>query len=666
MKKIVISIAVILVVIIGAAVAVPFFVPADMYVQKLSDAVREATGRDLTIGKDVKFALFPRLELEAGDIAFSNAEGGAAKSMVSLSSLQVQLKIMPLLTGQIEVDKFVLVKPVINLEVDKQGRANWSFGKGDAASAKDGGSSGGGMGLAGLRLGDIRLVDGKITYSDAQSGTKETVDGVNMTVSLPDMDSPLNADGALTWHQQPINLNLNLAKPNAFLGGKPSAVTALVSAKPIKLDFKGDVANPGPIKLSGTLALDVPSIRDLAAWAGSPIEAPGNGLGPLSIKGQVSVDGSKVAFDDAAINIDAIKAKGGLSVDTGGAKPDVKGILDVEALDLNPYLPPESAGASTQTTAAPADSGPGQWSDAPIDFSGLKAANVDFKLTVGSILARNIKVGKGVVAAKLKDGKLAVDLAELNLYEGKGDGRVVVDASGKVPSVEKRFKLAGVQAQPFLKDAMGFDRLTGTAGAEFTLTAKGASEKAIIETLNGNGAVKFENGSILGINLAAMVRNVSTAFLDSSAKEEQKTDFAELGGTFTITNGLLKNDDLFLKSPLLRVAGKGTSDLPKRTVDYRVEPKFAATLEGQGGAAKASGVTVPVLITGPWHDLSYKPDLAGMIKGAVSDPAKAAETIKNLVPGKTAPATGTTGTGTTGSGAANPLGAIQGLFGSKK
>ena len=660
MKKIVIWVAVILVVLIGAAVAVPFFVPADMYVQKLSDAVREATGRDLTIGKDVRFALFPRLELEAGDIAFSNAEGGTAESMVSLDSLQVQLKIMPLLSGQVEVDKFVLVKPVINLEVDKQGRANWSFGTGEAASTKDGGASGG-VGLAGLRLGDIRLVDAKITYSDAKSGANETVDGVNMTVSLPDMDSPLNAEGALTWHQQPINLNLNLAKPNAFLGGKPSAVTALVSAKPVKLDFKGDVANPGPIKLSGTLALDVPSIRELAAWAGSPIEAPGDGLGPLSIKGKVSVDGPKVAFDDAAINIDAIKAKGGLSVDGSGAKPAVKGTLDVEALDLNPYLPPESESAPAKTAAAPADSGPGEWSDAPIDFSGLKAANADFKLTVGSILARAIKIGKGVVVVKLKDGKLAADLAELNLYDGKADGRVVVDASGKVPSLEKRFKLAGVQAQPFLKDATAFDRLTGTAGAEFTLSARGVSEKAMIETLNGNGNVKFENGSILGINLAAMVRNVSTAFLDSSAKEEQKTDFAELGGTFTITNGLFKNDDLFLKSPLLRVAGKGTSDLPKRTVDYRIEPKFAATLEGQGGEAKASGVTVPVLITGPWHDLSYKPDLAGMVKGAVGDPAKAAETIKKLVPSKTAPATGTSGSGTT-----NPLGAVQGLFGSKK
>lgn len=660
MKRIFISIAVVFVILIGAAIAVPFFVPTEVYVQKLAEAVREATGRTLVVGKDVRFSLFPRLELEAGGIALSNAKGGKADNMVSLSSLQVQLKIMPLLSGQVEVDRFVLVEPAIHLEIDKQGRANWNFG-GGASGASGGG--GGSVGLAGLRLGDIRLVDGQVTFTDVRSSAREEVKGVNMALSLPDLDSPLKADGSFVWHDETINLNLDLAKPNAFLKGDASAVSAMVSAKPVKLDFKGDVANPGPIKVTGELGLDVPSVRKLAAWAGSPIDAPGDGLGPLSIKGKVGVAGQKVSFTDADIRIDAIAAKGGLMVDTGGARPYLKGELNVAALDLNPYLPPE--GGSGAASSAKSDAGPGDWSDAPMDFGGLKAADADFKLSVGSILARKLKIGKGVVVVNLKGGKLTTDLAELNLYEGKGDGRVVIDASGKVPAVEKRFKMAGVQAQPFLTDGMGFDRLTGTAGAEFAITAKGASERAMIQSLNGKGAVAFQNGAILGINLAAMVRNVSTAFLSSSASTEQKTDFAELGGTFTIVDGILRNDDLSLKSPLLRVAGKGTSDLPKRTVDYRIEPKFAATLEGQGGAAQTAGVTVPVIVSGPWHDLSYKPDLAGMVKGAIGDPAKAAGTIQQMVPGLAKPSTTDSGAGG-GTAPANPLNAIQGIFGGKK
>ena len=153
----------------------------------------------------------------------------------------------------------------------------------------------------------------------------------------------------------------------------------------------------------------------------------------------------------------------------------------------------------------------------------------------------------------------------------------------------------------------------------------------MVQALNGKGAVKFTDGAIKGINLAAMVRNVSSAFLESGAAEAQKTDFAELSGTFRIKNGILSNSDLKLLNPLLRLNGAGTSDLPKRMVNYRVEPKVVGTTEGQGGAADVAGVTVPVIVEGPWHDLSYKPDLAAMIGDIAKDPTKALEGAKETV-----------------------------------
>jgi AsmA protein len=108
-----------------------------------------------------------------------------------------------------------------------------------------------------------------------------------------------------------------------------------------------------------------------------------------------------------------------------------------------------------------------------------------------------------------------------------------------------------------------------------------------------------------------MLRNVSSAFLDSGANAVQKTDFAELGGTFKITKGVATNTDLLLKSPLLRLTGKGRVNLPKRNVNYRLEPKLVATTKGQGGKAGGSGIMVPVVVQGPWDNISYTPDLAG-------------------------------------------------------
>src|SRR6185437_1955503 len=102
----------------------------------------------------------------------------------------------------------------------------------------------------------------------------------------------------------------------------------------------------------------------------------------------------------------------------------------------NPYLPPEqpAAGGKPGTTPtaptppsaaapAPATASAG-WSDQPIDVSGLKIANADFALTVGGIVFKKITIGKSALTLQLKDGRLAADLTQMQLYEGGGKGAV--------------------------------------------------------------------------------------------------------------------------------------------------------------------------------------------------------------------------------------------------
>ncbi len=109
-------------------------------------------------------------------------------------------------------------------------------------------------------------------------------------------------------------------------------------------------------------------------------------------------------------------------------------------------------------------------------------------------------------------------------------------------------------------------------------------------------------------------------------------------------------------------------------VHYRVEPKIAATGEGQGGAADVAGLMVPVIVEGPWHDLSYKPDLSALIEQAISDPGKLIENAKGIedtakgllkgILGGAAPAAGDQSGGDEAQTTpVNPLDAIKSLFG---
>ncbi|HEX9791150.1 MAG TPA: AsmA family protein [Kiloniellales bacterium] len=640
MKKVLIALAAVVALVIIVLLAAPFFIPAETYKTQIAQAAYDATGRELNIKGDMRLSLFPRIELEAADVSFANAPGAAEPDMARLQKLQVQLQIWPLLSGQVRVDSFILVQPVIHLEVDKAGQPNWVFAKagmpaaGGGATSTPAPSASDSGGIPEISLGDVRLVDGLVTYIDARSGQRVELSAINMAVSLPNMDSPVATDGSLVWNGRKLTLKAKSEALRGLMAGITTPVSIGLESDVVNLSYEGTVTKAEPAKVDGTVDLDIPSLRELAAWTGNPLTAGGKGLGPLKIKGKVAASPGKAAFTEAQIALDDIKAEGDLTADVTSGKPYVKGRLDVDRLDLNTYMPPpaeDSAGTSSASSGGGQPAKPADWSDEPIDLGGLKLVNADFALSVNEIVAQKVKIGRSVLVAALKDGLLDLNLNELNLYDGTGTGKVTVDARGKIPSVAETFALDGIEAQPLLTDAAGFDRLEGAGAMNLSVTTKGNTQREMVQNLNGNGAFKFLDGAVRGLNLAAMLRNVGSAFTDKSARETQKTDFAELSGTFKIDKGIVRNDDMLLRNPLLRVTGAGTADAPKRTVNYRIEPKAVASLEGQGAAGDAKGVAVPVIVEGPWDNVTYRPDLTAMITDIAKDPTKALEGAKDTL-----------------------------------
>ncbi len=654
-------IGVIVVLVIAAAVVIPLVVNPNDFKDEIAQKVREATGRDFAINGDIELSLFPSVVLAVHDVRLANAAGASRPTMVAVKSLRLEVALGPLLGGEIAVDRFILDKPVINLEVDKAGRGNWVFAapeakkpdqepkEREAAEKKAGGLP------ADISLGDVRLIDGRITYRDAASGEVIEISDINVSVALPDLSGPFAVKGALVFNNDKVTLEASGDALGSLLEGKPSPLKLTLRAKAITLTLDGK-ASAAPM-VDGVLDLSIPSLRALAAWAGQPLAAPGKGFGPLSIKGRVGVNGRRYAFSDATFAIDGMTASGAFSADLTGRVPAITAKLDTGIIDVNLYLPPaaESGSASrpdTTASAPPATAAPKGWSKEPLNFAALRAVDADIALSAKGIKVRKLVIGQSRLAIRIKDGALTLDLEEVALYGGKASGKVTLDTARLVPRVTERFRLSGLQAQPFLRDLAGVDFLSGTASADMRITTRGLSQHDLVAALGGKGSLKFLNGAIRGVNLGAMVRNVKSAFLDAKAGKPQQTDFAELSGTFTIKSGVAHNGDLLLKNPLLRVTGRGSTDILKRTVNYRVEPKVVTSASGQGGAAASAGLTVPVIVTGPWDKLSYRPDLEGLLKQAVKDPGAVMRTLKSI-----------TGKGKTGSSSSSsPVDTIRGLL----
>ncbi len=618
-KKLAAGIIVLFSLIIAAALAAPFLVPTDAYKAKLIAAVKESTGRDLKIGGPIGFSLLPRVTLSAQGVSLANAPGGIARDMVQLKSMTLKLKLLPLLTGTVAIDSLVLTDPAVALEIDKDGRPNWDFSPppgaapappGEAAPSSAGNPGGGVSVLSSLRLGQILLQNGEVSYADQRSEKRWDASAINLTLSMTDPGSPLAAEGEATWNDEQINLEIAIAKPGAFAGGAASDIAVKLASNPFNLVFTGSGAIGSDVRFSGVVDLAVPSVRELAKWAGTPISIAGSGLGRLDLKGQIDVAGGTYAFSDATIALDAIKAMGAVSIDRSQSKPYAKGKLDVETLDINPYLAPEGISPpSGQAGAAPAGAGggadnaaqnnavqkaPKSWSAEPMDLSALKLANADFDLSAQAIRYRRIAAGKSDLSIHLKDGVLETDLSGIELYQGTGQGKVVVDSAGAEPAIAESFALKGVDVQNLLADAAGIGLISGTGGLDMSVTGHGKSQRDIVASLAGKGSLAIGRGALKGFNISALVKNAA------AAGESGQTDFSALTASYTIAKGILKNSDLKMVSSDLPTTGAGTVDLVQRRVDYRLTPTLAG------------GLAVPVKIAGPWDQLSYRPDLAGI------------------------------------------------------
>lgn len=676
MKKAIIALIVILVLLVGAVVALPFLIPTDRIKQELIAATRDATGRELTIDGDFSLSIFPTLGVKAETVTFSNAEGAATPHMATLDSLAIKLALLPLITGKVQIDEFVLNKPIINLEVDEAGKGNWVFEGADAAEKPTESTAetadGSGLGISDLNLGDVRIVDGIVNFVDAKAGATINLSDIDVVLTLQGLDQPFTADGSAIWNNETVEVDVNVATLRALLDNTETGATVSLESTHLDAKFEGAVQSTQPLRLGGTTSVDIPSVRELAAWTGTPLEVEGTGFGPLSISGTLGVDDTKYSFSNAQISFDAIKGVGDFSVDLGSKVPDINGKLALEALDLNPYLPPEqSEAAGSGGTASDKPASAEKWDTTPIDLEVLKTVNAKFDLSVQQILVRDIKIGASALALNLRDAILNVDLTEMNLYDGTGVASIAVNAQQPVLQFTKSVTIENIQLKPLLSDAADFDKLEGKGLIQANVASSGKSQAELVGALDGEGQILFQDGSISGINLAAMARNLTSAFTESGTL--QKTDFAELSGTFNITNGIVQNNDLKMLNPFIRLAGAGKVDLPQKTVDYRIEPELVASTEGQGGS-EAAGIGVPILVTGPWDNLSYAPDLAGALKNVgtedvkkIIDDAKGAggnlkDSLKDSLKG------GKSEGGSEGSGDTkkNLLDAAGGLLGGKK
>jgi AsmA protein len=206
------------------------------------------------------------------------------------------------------------------------------------------------------------------------------------------------------------------------------------------------------------------------------------------------------------------------------------------------------------------------------------------------------------------------------LYDGSGSARLIADGSGAVPRVAVELNVQDIQAEPLLRDAIGFDRITGRGRIAASLVGVGRSQDAIMRSLSGNASFNFNDGQWKGVNLAQMARTLqSFASGQAATSEGGATDFAELSATFAVADGAMATDNLRMLNPYVRLDGRGLINVGAQTIDMRIAPRAVNSIEGQGGNATVGGLGIPFRVVGPWSRVQFRPALEDIVQNQMRD-----------------------------------------------
>jgi AsmA protein len=288
---------------------------------------------------------------------------------------------------------------------------------------------------------------------------------------------------------------------------------------------------------------------------------------------------------------------------------------------------PPAAEAPTPTPDAAASQETPPVAPPPAPVAAPASFDADVNLNVRKTRVAHLELGPSSLGLAFRDGVLNATLGGMDLYDGHATGKLMFDASKPVPEFTSDFRLDGVQAKTLLSDAAQFSMLEGHAKLALQIAGAGTNSEEIKSSLQGQGSLAVSDGAIDGINLTDMISQIGEGQIPEMRQVPgNKTAFSELGGAFTIKDGIAETSNLQMTSPLLKVSAAGTVDLTQSTINMLANPEIVAGPQGQGGANDLAGLSVPVRIEGPLDRPTIRPE----IKGMFANPEKAGKTINQI------------------------------------
>lgn len=587
MKKLLIGLAAVVVLIVVALFALPLFIPSETVKAELISRIEEATGRDVRIDGPVSISVLPSASLSAEGIGLAGLTGDS--EAFSVDSVSFGLSLLPLISGNVEINGVTIERPRIVVAFDAAGQSNWTgpaapqpepesiealIDAEPAGPAVDESATEALAALQSLTISRVSIVDGTVVYRDVASGTEETIEKLNLDINMPDMIGAGTIEGDFAWQGAAQKIALTI-------GDRPAA--QLLEQIPVDLTLSSDsgsltakgTALGDPALFAGTIETSGSSLRGFAGGFGVDLpDAPA--FAAFSLSGPLTVDDASVLVEAFDGEVGGIALKGGMRLIYDRARPGIGLKLATGSIDTALFEAPAGEGGD--------GAGSNGGSDAvDLSFLGAFDANVDF--SAAEVILGGATLANLGMDVQLADSILNTTIKSVEVDGAPGSATLTVDAAAQPPVIGGTVTMNGIDLVGLMALAGVDAPVTGTAGIDAKFRTSGATVADLMAGLEASGSMSLADGTLTDLGLADMVGGDPAA--DTIDDIDINATITSLASPVSVDGALIWRDERFAISARLDaralLEGKET-EVSLNATAKRLNFGFAgiASLDGLG------------------------------------------------------------------------------------
>ncbi len=505
-----------------ALLAVWLFVDPNDYKDRIAAAVKQSTGRSLSLPGELKLSVFPWIKLQTGEASLGNQAGFGDEPFMTLKRASLSVKLLPLLRKQLEVGRIEIDGLDLALRQDAAGKGNWEEWSATpatpAATEEAGGASS--LNLAGVAITNSRISFEDMVASDVNLDIGRVAAGVPVAVDMR-MQLVAAAGAKPLPLAAKFKLTLDLAQQRYQLAdlalsgsvqpaGAPRALDWKLGMPAADLDLKAQTladakftAQVGAAELAGSIAgtklIDAPSLTgsfDLKELAprtlmqqfgmAPPVTRDNTALAKFAAQGSYAWQGGVARASNLALRLDESALTGRFAYDTGNSGMDFA--LTLDRINLDRYQPPPT---DPNVKSEPIE--------LPVDL--LKPLRAKGTFAIGEIRVGGAQLTRFSAGIEVQNAVARLGPLKAQLYGGQYSGNIGIDMRPAVPRLTMDEHMSGIDIAKFMKEYAGSERLSGKGNLDVKLAASGRSGDALLKTLTGTIGLNLADGAVEGMDV---------------------------------------------------------------------------------------------------------------------------------------------------------------------